>query len=53
MHTVSRHYLRRRARARAARLNADWFAAQKGTAGAAPYRVVRSERGPSRWRVVR
>lgn len=53
MHTVSHHLLRRRARERAAKLNADLRVSPPTGVGNAPYRVVRSARGPWRWRVVR
>lgn len=54
MHTVSRHLLRRRARARRDRLNADYLTTRTGTGTfSAPYRVEKAVRGPYRWRVVR
>lgn len=54
MHTVSHHLLRRRARARAAALNADYIATRSGPGTfAAVYRVEKAVRGPYRWRVVR
>lgn len=54
MHTVSRHYLRRRARARARELNADYLATREGSGTfSQPYRVEKAVRGPYRWRVVR
>ena len=52
--TVSHHYLRRRARAQARKQNVH---AAKLRAGTQPwpynYVVVRTERGPYRWRVER
>lgn len=46
--TVSQHFLRRRARARAESLN-DLRTLDRHVA----YRVVRARRGPFRWRVVK
>ena len=48
METVSHHLLRRTARARALKLNAQ----HRGVVPA-PYRVEKAKRGPWRWRVVR
>lgn len=46
--TISRHYLRRRARAQAERLMDDAARVMPDVG----YRVLRLERGPYRWRVV-
>lgn len=53
MHTVSHHLLRRRARARALKLNVDYTRNQATSSGPGPYRVEKALRGPYRWRVVR
>lgn len=53
MHTVSHHLLRRRARARALKLNVDYTRTAATSTGYGPYRVKKAVRGPWRWRVVR
>lgn len=53
MHTISHHFLRRRARARALKLNVDFTARSPTSTGYGPYRVEKALRGPYRWRVVR